>query len=399
MSIPLAFNRNEFAGSLGDLGTILPLVVGLIVINQLDPTGVFFTIGIFYIFTGLYFRVTCPVEPMKVISGYAIATSISAVQLQASCLWVCAILLILGVTGLIDLLTRYISKAVIRGIQLSTGLLLLSQGVKLMSGNSAIQLLQGVAEPYLQIQHIGFLPVGVILGGVLGLLCLLLLENNRLPAAVVVVALGLLIGLLAGRREGWEEVALGLNLPEIVPYGLPSAADFSFVLIVLILPQIPMTIGNAVIANADLSRQYFGQNSKRVTNRALCISMAIINFSSFFLAGIPLCHGAGGLASHYRFGARTGGSNLIIGALFLLVALILGPHTLVVIQLLPLSVLGVLLVFAGVQLGLTIIDMMSRKDLFVILLIVGITLASNLAVGFIAGFLVDRLIRSEKFSI
>ncbi|MEJ2057504.1 MAG: putative sulfate/molybdate transporter, partial [Desulfofustis sp.] len=263
MAIPLAFNRNEFAGSLGDLGTILPLVAGLIVINQLDPTGVFFTIGIFYICTGLYFRVTCPVEPMKVISGYAIATSISAVQLQASCLWVFVILLILGATGLIDLMTRYISKAVIRGIQLSTGLLLLSQGVHLMTGTSAIQLLQGAAEPYLQIQHIGYLPVGIILGGGLGLLCLLLLENNRLPAAVVVVALGMLIGLLAGQREGWEEVALGLNLPEIRPYVLPAAADFSFVLIVLIQPQVPMTIGYAVIANADLSRQYFGQDCIR----------------------------------------------------------------------------------------------------------------------------------------
>jgi len=370
MSTPLKFNRNEFAGSLGDLGTILPLVAGLIIINQLDPTGVFFTIGIFYICTGLYFRVTCPVEPMKVISGYAIATSISAVQLQASCLWVALILLTLGATGLIDLITRYISTAVIRGIQLSTGLLLLSKGVDLMVGRSAIQLLQGAAEPYLQIQYIGFVPIGILLGGGLGLLCLFLLDNNRIPAAVVVVALGMLIGLLASRREGWEELALGLNLPDILPYGLPSGADFSFVLIVLILPQIPMTIGNAVIANTDLSHQYFGNISVRVTNRALCISMAVINFTSFFLAGIPLCHGAGGLASHYRFGARTGGSNLMIGGLFLLVALLFGAHTLTVIQLLPLSVLGVLLVFAGVQLGLTILDMMSRKNLFIILLLI-----------------------------
>lgn len=399
MSTPLKFNRNEFAGSLGDLGTILPLVAGLIIINQLDPTGVFFTIGIFYICTGLYFRVTCPVEPMKVISGYAIATSISAVQLQASCLWVALILLILGATGLIDLITRYISTAVIRGIQLSTGLLLLSKGVDLMVGGSAIQLLQGAAEPYLQIQYIGFVPIGILLGGGLGLLCLFLLDNNRIPAAVVVVALGMLIGLLASRQEGWEELALGVNLPDILPYGLPSGADFSFVLIVLILPQIPMTIGNAVIANNDLSHQYFGDNSARVTNRALCISMAVINFTSFFLAGIPLCHGAGGLASHYRFGARTGGSNLMIGGLFLLVALLLGAHTLAVIQLLPLSVLGVLLVFAGVQLGLTILDMMSRKNLFIILLIVGITLSVNLAAGFVTGFLVDRLIRSERFSV
>ncbi len=399
MSIPLRFNRTEFAGSLGDLGTILPLVAGLIVINHLDPTGIFFTIGLFYIFTGLYFRVTCPVEPMKVISGYAIATSISAAQVQASCLWVFIILLVLGATGLIDVITRYISKAVIRGIQLSTGILLLSQGVHLMTGSSAVQLLQGAVEPYLQIQQIGFMPVGIVLGTGLGLLCLLLLDNNRLPAAVVVIGIGMLIGLLAGTRQGWEDVAMGLNLPQVLPYGLPSMADFSFALIILILPQIPMTIGNAVVANADLSRQYFKKDSARVTNRSLCISMALINITSFFLAGIPLCHGAGGLASHYRFGARTGGSNLIIGALFLLVALLFGEQTLAIVQLLPLSVLGVLLVFAGVQLGLTIIDILSRKELFVILLIVGITLASNLAAGFIIGILVDWLLRLERFSI
>jgi SulP family sulfate permease len=194
-------------------------------------------------------------------------------------------------------------------------------------------------------------------------------------------------------------MAVGLNVPEIFPYGLPSMTDLSFALIVLVLPQIPMTIGNAVIANSDLSRQYFQQGSARVTNRGLCISMAVINFTSFFLAGLPLCHGAGGLASHYRFGARTGGSNLIIGGLFLVVAVLLGPHALTVVQLLPLSVLGVLLVFAGAQLGLTIIDVLSRRQLFVILLIVGITLASNLAAGFIVGIVVDRLLQQERFSI
>ena len=116
----LKLNRTEISGSLGDLGTLLPLGMGLIVITQLDPTGMFFTIGLYYIFSGLYFRVTSPVEPMKVISGYAIAASVTATQVQASCLWVFAILLVLGVTGLIDVISRYISKAVVRGVQLST---------------------------------------------------------------------------------------------------------------------------------------------------------------------------------------------------------------------------------------------------------------------------------------
>jgi SulP family sulfate permease len=395
----LSFNRTEFAGSLGDLGTLLPLAAGLIIINRLDPTGIFFTIGLFYVLTGLYFRVTCPVEPMKVISGYAIAMSISAAQIQASCFWVAVILLLFGLTGLIDVITRFISKPVIRGIQLATGILLLTQGVHLMLGSSKLQLVQGVAEPYLQIQRVGFLPIGLLLGLGLGLLCLVLLDNKRLPAAVVVIGAGVLIGLLAGSRQGWEDLTLGLNLPALLPYGLPTAADFSFALVILIMPQIPMTIANAVIANADLSSQYFGKKSSRVTQRGLCVSMALANAASFFLAGIPLCHGAGGLASRYRFGARTGGSNLIIGIIFLLIAVMFGEHTLILVHLLPLSVLGVLLVFAGAQLGLTVIDMHDRKEFFVILLIVGITLAANLAAGFLVGILIDRLISRDHFSI
>ena len=395
----LSFNRTEFAGSLGDLGTLLPLAAGLIIINRLDPTGIFFTIGLFYILTGLYFRVTCPVEPMKVISGYAIAMSISAAQIQASCFWVAVILLLFGLTGLIDVITRFISKPVTRGIQLATGILLITQGVRLMLGSSKLQLVQGTAEPYLQIQRVGFLPIGLLLGLGLGLLCLVLLDNKRLPAAVVVIGAGVLIGLLAGSRQGWEDLTLGLNLPALLPYGLPTAADFSFALVILILPQIPMTIANAVIANADLSNQYFGEKSSRVTQRGLCVSMALANATSFFLAGIPLCHGAGGLASRYRFGARTGGSNLIIGIIFLLIAVMFGEHTLILVHLLPLSVLGVLLVFAGAQLGLTVIDMHDRKEFFVILLIVGITLAANLAAGFLVGILIDRLISRNHFSI
>ena len=149
-----------------------------------------------------------------------------------------------------------------------------------------------------------------------------------------------------------------------------------------------MTLGNAVMANADLSNDYFPKEGKRVTYRALCISMALANLMSFFLGGMPMCHGAGGLASRYRFGARTGGSNLIIGAIFILLALLLGEHLMGIIYLLPMAALGVLLVFAGAQLSLTLLDMKTRKEMFVPILIVGITLASNLAAGFLVGIAV-----------
>jgi SulP family sulfate permease len=120
---------------------------------------------------------------------------------------------------------------------------------------------------------------------------------------------------------------------------------------------------------------------------------------SFLVGGMPLCHGAGGLAAHYRFGARTAGSNLVIGSVFLLMAFFLGVHALAIIYLVPMGVLGVLLVFAGSQLALTVIDMKERKDLFVVLLMLGITLASNLAVGFMVGLAVAYALKSDKLNV
>jgi SulP family sulfate permease len=127
--------------------------------------------------------------------------------------------------------------------------------------------------------------------------------------------------------------------------------------------------------------------------------MALANLTSFLLGGMPLCHGAGGLAAHYRFGARTAGSNLMIGSLILIMGLFFGAHALSLVYLVPMAVLGVLLVFAGGQLALTVIDMKTRKDLFVALLILGITLASNLAAGFIVGIAVAYALKSDKLTI
>jgi SulP family sulfate permease len=294
---------------------------------------------------------------------------------------------------------RYIPKPVIRGVQLSTGVLLVSQGVRLMLGTSRFQELSQAAEPYLIVQKLGWLPIGLIIGLVLGFLTLLLLENRRLPAALIVVGAGSLVGILLGTREGLDQLQIGVYLPKLLPYGLPSGADFSFALLVLVLPQIPMTLGNAVIANADLSMQYFPQDGRRVTYRALCISMALANLLSFFLGGMPMCQGAGGLAARYRFGARSAGSNLIIGVIFLMMALFLGFHSLAVIYTLPMAALGVLLIFAGVQLTLTLLDMQTRKELFVPILVLGTTLASNLAAGFLTGIAVAYILKWKKLTV
>ena len=389
----------EMAGALGDLGTLLPLAIGMILINGLNPMGMFLSIGIYYILSGMYFGVTTPVQPMKVIGAYAIATSMTPSQVLASVALMGVFLLIIGGTNAITVIGKYTPKPVVRGVQLSTGTLLMAQGVKFMIGSSTFQTLRHMAEPYLTVQHIGPIPIGVVIGVVGGILTLLLLENKKFPAGLVVVIGGILLGLILGTREGFDQLRIGIYSPKWLPFGIPTGADFAFALFALVLPQLPMTIGNAVIADADLSCEYFGEDSKKVTYRSLTLSMALANFLSFAVGGMPLCHGAGGLAAHYRFGARTAGSNLMIGILFLALAFFLGVHALAVVYLLPMAILGVLLIFAGAQLALTIIDLPNRKDLFVALLMLGITLASNLAIGFLVGIAVAYALKSEKLSV
>ena len=399
MPLPYAFNRLEFAGSLGDLGTLLPLAIGMIMVNGLDPSGLFFSVGLFYIFTGIYFGITTPVQPMKVIGAYAIATAMTPHQIMASGILMGACLLFIGATGAITLIGKHVPKAAVRGVQLSTGTLLMAEGVKFMVGKARLQVLHQMAEPYLTVQQIGPVPVGLAIGVIGAALTLMLLENKRTPAGLMIVGFGVLIGLLLGTREGLGDIRPGVYLPAILPLGFPQGADFTFALLALVVPQMPMTLGNAVIADMDLSINYFGNAAHRVTGRALCISMALGNFFSALFGGMPLCHGAGGLAAHYRFGARSAGSNLMIGAVFIFFTLVLGNRILILFNLIPMAILGVLLLFAGSQLALTILDIRERKEMFVVVTILGITLASNLAAGFMAGIVLAYLLRSPKLTV
>ena len=393
------FNRLEFSGSLGDLGTLLPLALGLILVNGLSPNGVFLSVGLFFVFSGLYFGVTVPIQPMKVISAYAIATAMTASQITASGYLIGLVLLVIGATGAITVIGKYIPKSVVRGVQLSTGTLLMVEGIKFMLGTTRLQMLRQAAEPYLSIAGVGPVPVGIMIGIAGGVLTLLLLDNKKFPAGLAVVFGGITLGLLFGIREGLDKISPGIHLPQFLPVGWPTKADFTFALFALVLPQIPMTLGNAVIAYADLSKDYFGDSSKKVTYKSACISMALANFVSASIGGMPLCHGAGGLAAQYRFGARTAGSNLMIGVIFVILAVVLGNESLAVIYLLPLSVLGILLLFAGSQLSLTIMDLENRKDFFVVLFMLGVTLASNLATGFVVGIVVAWVIKTKKLNV
>jgi MFS superfamily sulfate permease-like transporter len=389
----------EWAGSMGDLGTLLPLAFGMIMINGLSATGLFLTVGLMYLLAGFYYRVPIAVQPMKVISAYAIGLALSPQMITASGILLAVILLFLGTTGLVDRVARLVPKPVIRGVQLSTGILLLSKGVFLIVGKNPLQLMDGVPEPFLVVQSVGPVSMSIVSGVLFGLIALLLLRSNRFPAGLVVVVSGAVFGTLFGAWRELAEIQVGLHLPQILPFGIPTLPDFSFALLALVAPQIPMTMGNAVIASRDLSFEYFGNESRRVTDRALCVSMGLANVFAALVGGMPVCHGAGGLAAHYAFGARTAGSNVIIGVLFVALAVLLGAQAINILHLLPMGVLGMLLFFAGAQLALTIQDVQTRSGLFVMMVMLGITMASNLAWAFGVGICMTWIIDRGNISI
>jgi SulP family sulfate permease len=254
-------------------------------------------------------------------------------------------------------------------------------------------------DPNLAIQALGPVSMSVILGTAGLVLTFLLLENKKLPAALVLIVIGIVLGIFIGKPINAAAFNWSIHLPNPLPYGWPSVDDFIWVIPVLVLPQIPMTIGNAIISNTDITHEYFSDRAKRVTYRSVANSQGLADIVSFFFGGIPMCHGAGGLAAHYRFGARTAGSNAIIGGIFVLLALVFGENIVAVLRLLPFSLLGVLLVFAGLQLALMIQDLRDRKDLFVALLMLGIALATNLGVAFVAGIIAAYAFKSDRLSV
>ena len=390
------FNLMELGGALGDLGTLLPLTAALISLNQMNATGVFFVIGLAYMAAGLFYRLPVPVQPLKAVAAIAIAGGLSASVISASGLVMAAFLLLLAGTGAIGWVARLFPRAIIRGIQLGVGLLLVKAGLALVNRRQAIA---GVEES-LSLANLS-IPTNWLLALALGGFLLLFLRSRKLPAFLAVLSLGGLASILWGSSAGLRSLHLGLSLPGVA---MPSLGDLSATLTLLVIPQIPLTLGNAVFATVDTARAYFGPRAKRVTPRALLTTMGVANLGAGLLGGIPICHGSGGLTAHFRLGARTGGASLMIGALFLALALFLDGNVFPILALIPYPVLGVLVAFVGVQHSLLVRELRGRGQISVALVVAILGLVTtNLAIGLASGmclyFILRALAGSRRVSL
>lgn len=369
----------ELGGALGDLGTLLPLSIALITLNHMSATSVFSVLGLAYVMVGLVYRLPVPVQPLKAVAAIAIAGNLSASVISASGLVMAAFLLLLAWTGATGRIAKLFPKAIIRGLQLGVGLILVRAGLALVNKQ---QVIVGGGDESVAIANLS-IPSSWLLALALGGVFVLFLRSKRVPASVVLLGLGGLAGILWGSTIALPSLRFGLSLPSVTAPGL---GDIYAALILLVIPQIPLTLGNSVFATLDTARAYFGPRAVRVTPRALLTTMGVANLGAGLLGGMPVCHGSGGLTAHFRLGARTGGAALLLGATFLALALLLDGNVLPILSLVPYPALGVLVVFVGVQHSLLVRDLRGKEEISIatVLAVVGL-ITSNLAIGFASG--------------
>jgi len=323
------FNRFEWAGAFGDLGTLIPFIVGYVSVVGMDPCGVLFAFGLGMVASGSHYGTPFPVQPMKAIGAIATAqagnaaitaNAVGAAGLVTGVLW-----LLLGATGLAKRLSTWVSNAVASGLVLGLGFGLLLAAIRMMAD--------------------GWLLAGAALTGTL-----LLLTRPAVPAMLLLIVFG------AGAAL-FQDPALARELRAIEPqWRLPaftlaglSWADLAAGALLLALPQVPLTLGNAVIATTRENNRLFPD--RPVSERKLMLSTGVMNLGSAVLGGVPMCHGAGGMAGHVRFGARTGGALIILGAILLSLAVFFSESIQTLFRMFPAPILGVILFLAGAQLA------------------------------------------------
>ena len=296
----------EFSGGLGDIGVMVPIMATLIVHNGFNATSLLLVFGLTYVATGVYYRVPVPVQPLKAMAAIAIAQGLGADAVCAGAIVMGVLLLALAATGLIKPLTTLFSHGVIRGIQLAVGLLLLRAAFKLSLSDSIVR---DGGDAAFQLGSTT-VPVALVIAAALLPVMLIAATRRTVPVMLALLPPSIVAGALIS-FPGVSGSDIGPQTPDV---GVPSLGMMLSALTLLVIPQLPLTLGNAVIASEDTARGYYGEKAKRVTQRALLTSTGLANLFAGAIGGMSVCHGSGGFTAHRTFGARTGLSTVAFGA-------------------------------------------------------------------------------------
>jgi len=357
----MRFTVREFSGSLGDLGTFLPLAAAMAAVNRLDLGAIFLFAGLMNITSGILFRQPIPVQPMKAIAAVAIAEGLSPGAIAASGMTVGLIVTILALVGAVGWIDRVVPRPVIRGIQAGVGAKLALTGITWATG----------------LPLLGPDSAAIAIAATIAVA---LVVSRRVPVILILFLLGLGMSAWSARSD----LAAASWSPPTLAVVLPSSHEWLVGVTRGAVPQLPLTLLNSVLAVCALSGDLFP--GRAIPPRRMALSVGVMNLLATPLGGMPMCHGAGGLAAQHRFGARTGGSVVMLGVGKIIFALALGGMLLPIVRAYPRSLLAVMIFFAGVTLMKPARESLrDPRAAAVMLATAGVILLSGTLEGFLAG--------------
>ncbi len=347
------FGLMEFAGAFGDFGTLLPFTVAYITICNLDPAGIFLGIGLTNICLALIYKLPLPVQPKKAVGIIAIREKWNPNLVYGTGIALGLIWIVIGLSNVINKLVAKVPKCVLRGIQLGLGFTFALEGISMLKSN-------------------------YLLGIIALILAILFMGSRKVPISLIIIGMGIIYSIYTGVFS-ISSLKFAFSVPS---FHTPSIYDIVYGFVFAGIAQFFLTLTNAVIATIALIHDLFPESKNQVTPKSLVLNMGVMNSILPFIGGMPMCHGAGGLAAQYAFGARTGGAIIMEGILEILSALFFAGSIKEISNAFPLAVLGAMLIITGFQLGKVTTDVQKKTEIFIMILTAVLAVAFNIALAF-----------------
>jgi hypothetical protein len=400
---------SELSGSIGDLGTLLPLLIGLSKQRSIQLAPALFFGGLSNFVTGFLWDVPMCVQPMKSISAVALSQDLSSGSLTAAGIIVGGMIFVIGITGLIDVVNAIIPIDVVSGLQIGVGLRLAVTGIRMIqdlgwvSGydckllavfcallclyffreksddrdcevkneenkNSNEEKNSLVVSTHDQVND------NRTTSKLLHYFTCCFKKNTQHPVGIYLFLLGILFATIilstTSNENGQYDLPIRFFGAPIAIWAIGDVTknDWKYGLLEGALPQLPLTTLNSVISVCTLAHILYPEKRRNrptcdkttknttdavVSRRDVAISVGLMNLILCPFGSMPNCHGAGGLAGQHRFGARHGASVVFLGLIKMLIAIFVGASAQTLFDAFPDAVLGVMLCIAANELTTT----------------------------------------------
>lgn len=360
------FSLREFGGAFGDWGTLIPFIIGFVLIVGFNPAGIFLCLGITNIILGIKYNLPLPVQPQKTIATVALSQKWTPSMVISTGFGTGIIWTVLGFSKKLNKIVERVPTTAVRGIQLGLGLILGWAAILLFIDN-------------------------IILGIIAVAIILVLIKNKIIPSAIILMFMGFFIIFYTGAVIVSDVI---FQLPNFTFY-IPNWQDLIIGMLLAGIAQLFLTLTNVMIATVSLAKDLFPEKEGAIDANSLAFNMGAMNLINPFIGGIPLCHGSGGLAAQYAFGARTGGSMIFEGILEIILGLFFSHALFLLFTTFPKAILGAMLLYTAFLLGRIAFKEFNLKTIPIIIISAVLCFVVNITVGFIVGLVLYLIFKKR----